>query len=242
MRTVTFSSDSVRRSLNSDFVCTLINTTGDPTAGTSCKHAPTDAPGPCSRGIGHQNVQCLFLTPAGEIFHAASGHLDPVEMEKELAFAKETYSLMKRNPAQARQIDAQAHVRRLKELGYSEAEIRQPRQHFFGGSGLVLFGQQNEPTRDANTRRPDGRQQGFFPGLGGQQGFFPGLGNGGNIFDQMFEAQSKRIVFNDHKFSIEHPLLPMNEFLRQPQLLVGHEKTSFMSVGSGGASGGKPKR
>jgi hypothetical protein len=228
MRTVTFSSHAVQRTLNSDFVCTMIITTGDPSAGTSCKHAPTDAPGPCSRGIGHQNVQCLFLTPRGEIFHAASGYLSAEELEKELMFAKDCYVRMKQNPAQARQIDTQMHAQRLKELGYSEAEIRQPRQHFFGGSGLVLFGQQNEPARNSNTGRPGA----------GQPGFFPGFGNGGNFFEQMLEGQTKRIVLNDHKFSIEHPLLPMKDFMRQPQLLVGHEKTSFMSVGSGG----KPRK
>jgi hypothetical protein len=237
MRTVTFSSDTVQRRLKNDFVCSLINTTGDPSAGSSCKHSPNDTPGPCSRGIGHQNVQCLFLTPGGEIFHAASGYLSPDDLEKELAFASETFVTMKKSPAQAKQIDAQVHARRLKELGYSDAEINQPRQNFFGGSGLVLFGQQNETPKN-NTGRGNTQRSPGFPGFGnGFPGFPNGFGDGGNIFDSMLSFQTKRIVLNDQKFSIEHPLLPMNEFMKHPQLLVGNEKTSFMSVGSGTLGG-----
>jgi hypothetical protein len=271
MRTVTFSSDNVRNHLNNNFVCTMVNTTGDPSAGASCKHAPTDTPGPCSRGIGHQNVQSLFLTPAGEIFHAASGYLSAEDMDKELSFGSDLYALMKRTPAQARQIVTQAHARRLKELGYSDAEIKQPRQNFFGGSGLVLFGNQNDPNPNggnrqsaqssqssaaqrtgngrANLQRPGGGGGGGFGGFGGGAGggfgfpdganpFNPfGGAQGGNFMDQMLAFQTKRTVLNDHKFSIEHPLLPMSEFMKRPQILVGNEKTAFMSVGSGGVTG-----
>src|SRR5262245_55323216 len=92
MRTVSFSSPKVQDALTQDFVCAVINTEGDPTAGTSCAHSPTDKPGPCTRGLGHQNVQCLFLTPKGEILHAACGHLDAEDMEQEIAFAHKLFN------------------------------------------------------------------------------------------------------------------------------------------------------
>ena len=67
--------------LNEDFVCATINTEGDPTAGASVGHAPTDSCGSSFRGIGRQNVQCLFLTPKGEIFHVASGFRGADDLE-----------------------------------------------------------------------------------------------------------------------------------------------------------------
>jgi hypothetical protein len=162
-----------------------------------------------------------------------------------------------------------AHRRRLRELGYSEQEINQPRQNFFGGSGIVLFGGPNESSSNSNSAKASASQNssqragggqaagrsaapngnggfnpirntppnpfgnGFnLPGFG--SGFnLPGFGDGGNILDNMLTFQTKRTVLNDHKFSIEHPLLSMNEFVKRPQLLVGNEKTAFVSVGSG---------
>ena len=42
MRTVSFSSDPVRQALQTDFVPAVINTTGTPATGASCKHSPRE--------------------------------------------------------------------------------------------------------------------------------------------------------------------------------------------------------
>jgi hypothetical protein len=147
MRTVSFSSDPVRRLLNGQFVCALINTEGDPNAGSSCAHAPTDTPGPCARGIGHQNVQCLVLTPKGEIVHAASGYLGPDDLTEELDFALKTFAAVKKSPARGKRHVADVHARRLKDLGYDDADIQGPRrtllQEMLRPGGLAAGGRLN---------------------------------------------------------------------------------------------------
>jgi hypothetical protein len=83
----------------------------------------------------------------------------------------------------------------------------------------------------------------MFPSFpGAPPGFGNGFGNGGNMFDQMLAFQTRRTLLNDHKFSIEHPLLPMSEFSKRPQLLVGNEKTAFMSIGGGMPDTGKMRK
>jgi len=91
MRTVSFSQPQVNQTLSNDFVCFTTSTEGDPSAGQSIRHRPKDPAGPCVRGNGQQNVQTLFLTPEGEIFHAASGYLAPEDMLAELEYARELF-------------------------------------------------------------------------------------------------------------------------------------------------------
>ncbi len=244
MRTVTFSSAPVQRTLNEQFVCGLINTKGDPSAGMSMAHAPKDSPGPCSRGIGHQNVQCLFLTPKGEIFHAASGYIGPEDMEKELEFVLKTYESVKKSPspAKAKELVSDVHLKRAKELGFTDAEIRQPRG-LGGFDALFFMGAPNSPDKPFN--RSAQASRGRQPAVNNNAQGFPfanfGFGQGeGNPFDMssIFEFKTKQTVLNDHKFSIEHPLMPMKELLKEPRVLVGHEKTAFSSTGNGMPSGG----
>ena len=117
MRTVSFSNDKVRDLLNGEFVNTFSNTTGDPTAGKSIWHDPSDSPGMCIRGNGKQNVQTLFLTPQGKIFHAATGYLSADDLVDEIEFAQNLFSEIKGTPGSAKNLVRDAHQDRLKELG-----------------------------------------------------------------------------------------------------------------------------
>ncbi len=123
MRTVSFSNKSVRKLLNNEFVNTFSNTTGDPTAGKSIWHSPDDSPGHCERGLGEQNVQTLFMTPEGKIFHAASGYLSPDDLLAEIRFAKGLFVRLKESGFGSKGLVREAHRERLKDLGYPEEEI-----------------------------------------------------------------------------------------------------------------------
>jgi hypothetical protein len=120
MRTVSFSSDPVQEALKTKVVPAFVNTTGTPATGASCKHAPNEAAGMCTPGIGHQNVQCLFLTPEGEIFHAVSGHQGPKAMAEELDYASRLFAQMKEDPEQARDLVVNRHRATLTALGEPE--------------------------------------------------------------------------------------------------------------------------
>lgn len=123
MRTVSFSNKSVRKLLNNEFVNTFSNTTGDPTAGKSIWHSPDDSPGHCERGLGEQNVQTIFMTPEGKIFHAANGYLSPEDLLGEIEFAKGLFARIKGAEGRAKALVREAHRERLEKLGYSEEEI-----------------------------------------------------------------------------------------------------------------------
>jgi hypothetical protein len=123
MRTVSFSNKSVRRLLNQEFVNTYTNTTGDPTAGKSICHSPDDLPGHCERGVGGQNVQTIFMTPEGKIFHAANGYLSPEDLLAEIKFAKGLFAQIKGAEGGAERLVREAHRERLGELGFSKEEI-----------------------------------------------------------------------------------------------------------------------
>ncbi|MEN8681060.1 MAG: hypothetical protein ABF391_13525 [Akkermansiaceae bacterium] len=123
MRTVSFSNNDVRRLLKKDFVNTFSNTTGDPTAGKSIWHDPDDLPGSCARGVGGQNVQTLFMTPKGEIFHAANGFLSPDDLLEEIQFARDLFAEMGNSAGAVNEVVRRAHRNRLKELGYDNSQI-----------------------------------------------------------------------------------------------------------------------
>ncbi|HEV3024395.1 MAG TPA: hypothetical protein VGX76_18090, partial [Pirellulales bacterium] len=133
MRTVSFSSPAVQKTIKSRFICTRVNTTGEPTAGASFSHAPSDPPGPCLRGSGRQNIQLLFLTPQGELFHALTGYVGPDDLAAELTFALETYEALQSQHDDREQIVRDAHTERLQSLGYNEAQIHQTGDDPIGG-------------------------------------------------------------------------------------------------------------
>jgi len=117
MRTVSFSSDPVQQALAADFIPAVVFTTGSAATGASCKHAPNEQPGMCTPGIGHQNVQCLFLTPDGEIFHVASGHQSPKALAAELDEASGLFAQIKKEPDRARDLVADRHRTTLAAFG-----------------------------------------------------------------------------------------------------------------------------
>ena len=186
MRTVSFSSDPVQQALAADFIPAVVNTTGTAATGASCKHAPNEQPGTCTPGIGHQNVQCLFLTPEGEIFHVASGHQSPKALAAELDVASRLFAQIKKDPGRARELVADRHRTTLAALG-----------------------------------APD------KPGFDN-----PALDNANPALDMMgmFDGSFRRR--KDAQFCVDHPLMSWSALQRQPQLLVGNEKTFFASKSS----------
>ncbi len=211
MRTVSFSSPAVRTILQDYFVCQLINTTGDPTSGASVGHAPSDAAGLCTRGIGKQNVQCLFLTPSGEIFHAASGYRGPDDLRSELEFALALYRGVRKQPANASQLVRDVHIERLRNQGFSDDLITGS-----DSSGMLLAMRTARDFAELN-RSP---------------------GNPLDAVNQVFAMKGRNSELSDGRFSVHYPMIPMREFLEDPRILVGHESSAFQSVGNGGASGG----
>lgn len=135
MRTVSFSDSKVRDLLNKDFVNTFSNTTGDPTAGRSIWHKPDDLAGSCFRGVGGQNVQTIFMTPEGKIFHAANGYLSADDLLDEATFAKDLFEEMKDSSGSVNEIVRRAHRDRLEELGYEKKQI----EAVLSGSPFATF-------------------------------------------------------------------------------------------------------
>ena len=88
---MTFADKKLRRLLKKRFISAWIDTTGDPTAGTSFQHDPKEPAGSCIRGNGEHNVQMIVLTPEGRIFHVVSGYIGADDLREELAFALEQF-------------------------------------------------------------------------------------------------------------------------------------------------------
>ena len=210
MRTVSFSSAPVQELLKHDFVCYSLNTAGDPSAGSSIAHAPTDAAGHCTQGIGQQNVQCLFLTPAGEIFHTASGFQGAEDLRGHLETASTLFAAILENPDRADVIVRNAHHQRLEELRNTDNDL--PRT---APGSIAQF--LSEMSRSGNR--------------GGR--FDPTRVSG------IFQLKTRNAEYSDNSYMTEHPLTTLTEFQRNPRELVGHGRTAFVSVGTGGASGGQ---
>jgi len=119
MRTVSFSNQEIQNVLNDNFVNTFINTKGDPTSGMSIDHAPNDRSGTCVRGNGKQNVQTLFLTPEGGIFHAATGFLSSEDLATEISFAANLFKQLEQSNNDV-QIVEDSHRQRLFDAGFSK--------------------------------------------------------------------------------------------------------------------------
>jgi hypothetical protein len=211
LRTVSFSSAKVRRLLNDRFVSCRLNTEGEPSAGESFAHAPKDPPGPCLRGNGEHNIQILTLTPDGELLHVLAGFVGPDELAAELEFALATYKAQSEASTDPKQTVADRHTERLKDLGFTEAQITGP----------------NDPLLQFVGSLPGFSQSGPIAG-----GLKPGAGPEA-IFDGLIKAR----ILTDYRFVIDHPLLPIDDF--RPEMLVGEGKSFFGSTSNGGPSGGR---
>src|SRR5262249_1757151 len=79
--------------------------------------SPRDPAPSCIRGNGEHNVQMLFLTPEGKIFHVLAGYLSPKDLHEELQFALSTFDALNKTPAESRE-DAvtKAHEDMVKQL------------------------------------------------------------------------------------------------------------------------------
>ncbi len=208
MRTVSFSNEQLQNTLNRDFVCVYTNTQGERSAGSSFSHAPDDLPGPCGRGAGRQNVQTIFLTPAGEIFHVATGFLEADDLLEEMQFAKQCFAMLHDHPRRDKQAVVAAHLRRLRQLGFSRQEIAS-RDHPL--SEMVLSGPNPQ---DFGINMPTPRDFGV---------------NMATPFGQMFGDAARQRRLKDHKFVLANPLLSQETFQQHPESLVGNHHSFFGS-------------
>ena len=114
---MSLSDPQVQRLLNTRFVCAWENTEGQPAAGASFAHRPRDPAPSCVRGNGEHNVQVLFLTPRGEIFHVLAGYVSPKDLNEELRFALATFDALGKAAAESRKsVVTKAHEGMVKQL------------------------------------------------------------------------------------------------------------------------------
>lgn len=226
MRTVSFSSPPIQQVLSKDFICHIVNSEGDPSAGMSQAHAPTDPAGLCSPGIGSQNVQTLFLTPDGNIFHTASGFRGPDDLADEIQFAGELFERIQAAPELARRTIPAMHRQRMHDAGIDDrmlnsdprAEMAQMMNEL--RASITGFGNSNGMQGSPLT----GMRQGRTPQQMQQLG------------DSVFAGKTHRARIQDYQFAVRHPMMPVEEFLNNPRSLVGNGMSAFAS---GPASGGK---
>ncbi|MEZ6096212.1 MAG: hypothetical protein R3C03_18635 [Pirellulaceae bacterium] len=64
-----------------------------------------------------QNVQTIFLTPGGEVFHVATGFLSSEDLLEEAEFALNLFEKLKSEDVNRKAIVQDAHRERLKENG-----------------------------------------------------------------------------------------------------------------------------
>lgn len=205
MRTVSFSNRKVQNLLNNNFVNTFSNTTGDPTAGMSINHAPGDRAGNCVRGNGKQNVQTLFLTPEGDIFHAATGFLSSPDIVSEILFAGELFKQIEESD-DATETVVNQHRMRLSDEGFTADQI------------------DDQSPLAAMRMMSSQMGQSMISGMSS--------GNMRNRRPDPFAAFSKMQFFTDNKFSIQNPLLNIEDFESDPTKLVGNGKSFFASSSS----------
>ena len=240
MRTVSFSQPQVQATLARDFVCFTTSTEGDPTAGQSIRHRPRDPAGPCLRGNGQQNVQTLFLTPDGEIFHAATGYRSPTDLLTELEFARDLLATLQQAPADQRaEVVQRQHRQRLEQLGYSPAEIdaRGPNLGGMNFPGMNFSGLDFSGMNPAQLNLPaliEGRGDLGGLGTGRRTGGKEGRPDAAGVAaaDALPNPFARGQILSDHQFCLDHPLQPAAKFDRDPTPLVGSGKSFFMSSGS----------
>jgi hypothetical protein len=213
MRTVTFSTPEIQNAIARHFIALNSNISGDPTAGASINHAPGDAPGSCIRGNGQQNVQVIFLTPDLKILHAATGYLDPNDLYEEMQFAAQLFEKLKSSPQSAEELVREAHRERLKNAGFSAEEID-------ARTEMDLIRAQMA----AGNSRATG-----IPAKAPAQPVPPRA-------DELFAFMIRGNVLRDHRYSLMHPLMPVETFETDPGELVGRGQTFFSSSSSSGNS------
>lgn len=208
MRTVSFSSPEVRNILNRQFINVFTDTTGDPSAGRSIGHAPREPAGFCIRGNGKQNVQTLFLTPAGEIFHVATGFLSPEDLVTEAEFALQVYGRMQEETSRPRDVVVETHRQRLEQAGFTSDQIRSrnPMEAMMAGMAMPAMGSLT-PTRS-------------------------GTGIPGNMND-VFSGLIRNQFLGDNRFSMDYPLMSRRALQADPTRLVGNGQSFFSSSASG---------
>ena len=206
MRTVSFSDNNVRTTIANRFVATHTNIRGDHTAGQSFSHSPNDAPGPCGRGAGRQNVQLLFMTPNSEIFHVATGFMSAEDLREEMSFALDVFDSLDGGSDRQRSKIASANAmpkqqlvalqnNRLRGLGFSSREI-----------------QYDNPMQSIAT--------GFSPS---------DLGIKMPIQSAMFGDVARQRTLRDTKFVLRNPLIFRASFESDPAMLVGRGGSFFGS-------------
>jgi hypothetical protein len=72
------------------------NLEGDPDAGKSNEHEPSDKARPLGRGTGRSNVQLIVLTPRGRVLHVVTGYAEPKELLWELNEALTSWKAVKK--------------------------------------------------------------------------------------------------------------------------------------------------
>jgi hypothetical protein len=201
MRTVSFSNVNVQKLLNENFVCSFENSKGQQNTGSSLSHSPGDAPGPCIRGVGNQNVQCFFTTAGGDISHVLTGYVGPEDLVQEIEFAISLHKAMQARPSRAGRILVQSHRRFLKTLGFSDTQINSPR-----------------------TISPLGS---IVPDNPGDFLLAFQTGDVSQAFRDSIGRATRSQTLSDHQFAIQYPLLATKKF--RPEMLVGSGASFFGS-------------
>ena len=207
MRTVSFSDPEVQDALNNDFISTYTNTTGDPSAGHSFSHPPEDSPGTCGFGAGKQNVQAIFMTPDGEIFHVASGFRDSSSLLDEINFAKSVFAELEDSSTPESTVSAMQSDR-LADLGFDRDTIDRGRVGFM-------------------SMMPSGMGPDFAPQDLGIE--MPSTGMSGT---DVFQDMIRQRVLTDGTFVARNPLMSKEEFDANPERLVGNGTSFFGSHSS----------
>jgi hypothetical protein len=235
MRTVSFSDRNVQDLLNRNFLCTYTSTEGDPTAGGSIKHRPSDPPGPCIRGNGKQNVQTLFLSPNLEIFHVVTGYIAPDELIDEIQFAIQLNKQLSEGSGERAEGVRQMHRKRLQNMGFSDREIESQTwiERLVSGAQLMPDNRMSDMRRRPGSELLTGQRvaQGDSTGIGLQPNGSEAMINN-NIGTDMFALMISQQVLDDHRFSMHYPLISASELERDPTRLVGNGSSFFASSSS----------
>lgn len=151
---MSLSNANIKETLAKSFVCVWRNTEGNKSAGGSFAHKPSDPAPSCIRGNGEHNIQMLFLTPNGELFHVLAGYLSPQDLRAELDFAVKAYGeLAKANEGDRKQLITKAHERFLTASNqkqrtgfFAEAErFRAQQDHGFAAKHPLLAYEKFQP-------------------------------------------------------------------------------------------------
>ena len=170
------------------------------------------------RGNGKQNVQTIFMTPDGDIFHVATGFLPPEDLANEIEFAGKLFSAMQKERGPKDDLVATTHRRRLLDLGFNDNQIDSQ-----NGFEQMMMMQNSMNGRGSLAGSPRGRNS-----RSGNRGAMNGM------FDSLIKGQ----FLADNKFSIQYPLVDYETFEDDPTPLVGDGTSFFASQSSDSNSNG----